>query len=84
MNRETLLALGSMVFGALYLVGIFADASLRHAPVAAIFAVATAGVTYLSYFAQVGWPDDRPAHVLLVGASISGGIASGLILIAGY
>lgn len=84
MNRETLLALGTMVFGVLYLAAIFVAAVLWHQHLAAVFVIGTAGITYLSYFAQAAWPEDRPAHVLLVGATIIAGTASALVLIAGY
>ncbi len=84
MNRETLLALGTMAFGGLYLVGVFTAAVLWHQHLAAIFTIGTAGITYLSYFAQAAWPEDRPAHVLLVGSTIVAGAASALVLIAGY
>jgi hypothetical protein len=81
MNRETLLAIGCLLYGSLYtaLVAIVGLATHHH--VAAILAVVTAGLTYLSYFGQLACPQAETANRIAVGMTIFVGAFAGLALL---
>lgn len=83
MSRETLLGVGLLVYGALYVVGVFAAGVAWHSHYAALCAVLCAGITYLSYFSQITFPEQQRDNKLLVAVSIASGIIAGLFLLVG-
>jgi hypothetical protein len=83
MSREALLGAGALVYGAVFLVGVMAVGAVHSAPVAVYAALCAAGVSYLSYFSQLAFPDDKQINTGLVFGSIALGAFSGLLLLAG-
>ena len=75
------LIIGAYIFGALYLTGI-AAAGLAWKNRGAVFmSIACAGVSYLSYFAQVALPEYYVLGFVLVGCTIAVGAAAGFALL---
>ena len=72
---------GILINSALYLAAVFYAGMWMQNPWAWKGAIATLGVTYLSYFVQGAWPQRRSIAVVLVGLSIVLGAASGLALL---
>ena len=87
MDRDTrtmILWCGSMVFGIWYLIGI-GVAGLAWGNKNAVFlAIATAGVTYLSYFGQATFPEAAKANMSAVALTIVLGLFAGVSLIVGH
>lgn len=71
---------GAMLNSALYLTGVFALGLVGNSVWPCRLAIATAGVTYLSYLAQVVGPDSRATSDVLTFLSIALGLAAGLTL----
>ncbi len=83
MNRPTFLlvaAVGALLYGSLYLAGVFVIGLTTHNPDAALLAIATAGVTYLSLVSHlIGGPP--PIATTLTLLSILSGAVAGSWLI---
>ena len=74
---------GILINSALYLVAVFYAGLWTQNPWAWKGAIATLGVTYLSYFVQVAWSKRRSIAGALVGLSIGLGVLAGLALLIG-
>lgn len=81
--RDAVIALlrgiGAVVASAVYLGGVMAWALVVHDKPMMVSAVVAAGLTYLGYFVQIVWPDQRVVSFALVTASIAFGLLAGLI-----
>lgn len=82
MDDRKWLIVGLLINSALYISTVFALGIVEHNAVASKLAVATAGVTYLSYFAQLSDGARQISSVLVV-TSILAGVAAGAALILG-
>lgn len=83
MNCEPLVFVGLVVNSALYVLLVFIAATVHGVRVSADLAIATAGFTYLAYFAQLARARDA-VNLALVTASIVLGLMAGLaLLVAG-
>lgn len=77
-----LVCAGAIVSSTAYQLMVFAAAALLGVRSAMLVAIATAGVTYLSFLAQVSLPRPPRAFVtILVGASILLGTVAGGLLV---
>lgn len=75
--------IGTMLNSALYLISVFVAGLVWQYHNTVILAVASMGVTYLSYFAQVLPAPPRIAILTLVGLSIVLGGGAGITLLMG-
>lgn len=73
--------IGGILNSALYLAAVFIVGIVEHRWLATRGAVAAFGVTYLSYFVALGWPDAPRAQAVIVWTSIALGAMSGLSLL---
>lgn len=71
---------GVLLYGSLYLIGVFAAGVVWHVPVASKLALIDAGVVYLSFLMQTLGADERAVN-LAVGLTIGLGILAGAMLL---
>ena len=76
---KILAAAGMLLYGSLYLIGVFVLAALAGNRFAEAAAIATAGASYLCF--HLGWRDEPIAAAFFSGFSVLGGIAAGLFLL---
>lgn len=81
MNPQTILATGLLLYGALYLAGVFVAGIAWHNTAAVLVALACAGATYLSYFAQLAAQLSDKTRTVIVYATIGLGALAGIVLI---
>jgi hypothetical protein len=82
MDRRTfyvIAAIGALLHGALYLAGVFFAALTMHNTTAALLAIVTAGVTYLSFLAHVARVTAL-ANMLAMLSIVCGLVAGGWLL----
>jgi len=80
---NNLLAAGAIVNSALYLTGVFVAAAMYGHKTAVVLAIAAAGVTFVSYSAQVLTPERRGLCAGLSIGSSAIGLIAGLALLVG-
>lgn len=83
MNIEQwkLVATAAIVYGVLYLTGLFVAAVIWHDLVVIEFAIATAGISYLCFMQQVSSRRGSALTWLLVALSVITGAAGGIIFV---
>ena len=81
MNPQLVLATGLLLYGALYLAGIFVTGLAWHNTAAVILVLAAAGATYLSYFAQLAAELSDKTRTVIVYATIALGALAGIVLL---
>ncbi len=74
------LLIGLYLYGAMYVIGLFVAGLFFHSAATVVLALVTAGISYLSYFAQLaGWPEKIANSIVY--ASIVLGILGGIVLV---
>lgn len=80
---RTLVSSGILVWGSLYVAGVFVAGLHEHLVVARDLAVITAGITYMAFVSQLPPQAPDPAPDLLTAASMVSGFLAGLALLLG-
>ena len=80
-SRIWLLAIGAWINSALYLAGVFVAGQIAHNTVAWAFALATAGISFLSYCCQMSEKCPRETSVAITLISVASGFIAGIALL---
>lgn len=79
--QQIILAAGLLVYGALYVAGVFVAGIAWHNSAAVVLALACAGATYLSYFTQLAADFSDKIRFVVVYATIGLGALAGIVLL---
>lgn len=79
--QQIVLATGLLLYGALYVAGVFIAGLVNHNAAAVILAITCAGATYLTYFAQLSAELPDNLRTVIVYATIALGALAGIVLL---